>query len=69
VVNNADPLTFLAIRMALVVLLMAVIVAIARPRSSSGGAVRVQCGALDHGVRAGATWFIVVLSIGSVCTG
>ena len=35
VVNNADPLTYLAIRMALVVLLMAVIVAIARPRSSS----------------------------------
>jgi drug/metabolite transporter (DMT)-like permease len=32
VVNNADPLTYLAIRMALVVLLMAVIVAIARPR-------------------------------------
>ena len=31
VVNNADPLTYLAIRMALVVVLMAVICAIARP--------------------------------------
>src|SRR6266513_2910279 len=32
VVNNADPLTYLAIRMALVVGLMAVIAAIARPK-------------------------------------
>jgi drug/metabolite transporter (DMT)-like permease len=32
VVNNADPLTYLAIRMALVVVLMAVIVAVVRPR-------------------------------------
>ena len=31
VVNNADPLTYLAIRMAIVVVLMAVICAIARP--------------------------------------
>ena len=31
VINNADPLTYLAIRMALVVVLMAIIVAIARP--------------------------------------
>ena len=31
VINNADPLTYLAIRMVLVVALMAIIVAIARP--------------------------------------
>ena len=32
VVNNAEPLTYLAIRMALVVVLMAIIAAVARPR-------------------------------------
>ena len=32
VINNADPLTYLAIRMAFVVGLMAIIVAIARPK-------------------------------------
>ena len=31
VINNADPLTYLAIRMALVVVLMAIICAVARP--------------------------------------
>ena len=36
VINNADPLTYLAIRMAIVVGLMAIIVAIARPKWPNG---------------------------------
>jgi drug/metabolite transporter (DMT)-like permease len=51
VVNNADPLTYLAIRMALVVGLMAVIAAIARPKwpDRIGIAHSVVAGILVHG--------------------
>ena len=51
VVNNAEPLTYLTIRMALVVGLMAVIAAIARPKwpDRIGIAHSVVAGILVHG--------------------
>src|SRR5947207_14996423 len=57
VVHNADPLTYLAIRMALVVVLMAVIVAIARPRwrDRLGIAHSAVAGILVHGFYLGGT--------------
>src|SRR5262245_66448994 len=57
VINNADPLTYLAIRMAIVVGLMAVICAIARPlwpnRIEIGQSI--VPGVLVHGIYPGGT--------------
>ena len=57
VVHNADPLTYLAIRMALVVVLMAVIAAIARPKwpDRIGIAHSIVAGILVHGFYLGGT--------------
>src|ERR1700710_717590 len=57
VLHNAEPLTFLAIRMVLVVALMAVIVAIARPRwpDRAGVAHSIVAGLLVHGFYLGGT--------------
>jgi drug/metabolite transporter (DMT)-like permease len=65
VVHNADPLTYLAIRMALVVVLMAVIVAIARPRwpDRIGIAHSAVAGILVHGVYLGGTAIAIAHSI------
>ena len=65
VINNADPLTYLAIRMAIVVGLMAIIVAIARPawpnRTEVGHSI--VAGILVHGVYLGGTAIAISLSI------
>ena len=65
VVNNADPLTYLAIRMALVVVLMAVIVAIARPRwpDRIGIFHSAVAGILVHGFYLGGTAIAIAHSI------
>jgi len=65
VVHNADPLTYLAIRMALVALLMAVIVAIARPQwpDRVGMAHSVIAGILVHGFYLGGTAIAIAHSI------
>src|SRR3954470_16690804 len=65
VVHNADPLTYLAIRMALVVVLMAVIVAVARPRwpDRIGIAHSVVAGILVHGYYLGGTAIAIAHSI------
>src|SRR6476659_6309083 len=65
VVNNADPLTYLAIRRALVVVLMAVIVAIARPRwpDRIGIAHSAVAGILVHGFYLGGTAIAIAHSI------
>ena len=65
VVNNADPLTYLAIRMALVVVLMAAIVAIARPRwpDRVGIAHSAVAGILVHGFYLGGTAIAIAHSI------
>jgi drug/metabolite transporter (DMT)-like permease len=65
VLNNAEPLTYLAIRMALVVALMAVIVAIARPRwpDRTGIAHSVAAGLLVHGFYLGGTAIAIAHSI------
>ena len=65
VVNNADPLTYLAIRMALAVALMAVIVAIARPRwpDRIGIAHSAVAGILVHGFYLGGTAIAIAHSI------
>ena len=65
VVNNADPLTYLAIRMALVVVLMAAIVAIARPRwpDRIGIAHSAVAGILVHGFYLGGTAIAIAHSI------
>ena len=65
VVNNADPLTYLAIRMALVVVLMAVIVAIVRPRwpDRIGVFHSAVAGILVHGVYLGGTAIAIAHSI------
>jgi drug/metabolite transporter (DMT)-like permease len=65
VVHNADPLTYLAIRMALVVLLMAVIVAIARPQwpDRIGVAHSVVAGILVHGFYLGGTAIAIAHSV------
>src|SRR5512140_3783929 len=65
VVHNADPLTYLAIRMALVVGLMAVIVAIARPQwpDRAGIAHSVVAGILVHGFYLGGTAVAIAHSI------
>lgn len=65
VVNNADPLTYLAIRMALVVVLMAGIVAIARPRwpDRIGIFHSAVAGVLVHGFYLGGTAIAIAHSI------
>jgi drug/metabolite transporter (DMT)-like permease len=65
VVHNADPLTYLAIRMALVVSLMAVIVVIARPRwpDRIGIAHSAVAGILVHGFYLGGTAIAIAHSI------
>src|SRR5664279_2590527 len=65
VVNNAEPLTYLTIRMALVVGLMAVIAAIARPQwpDRIGIAHSVAAGILVHGIYLGGTAVAISHSI------
>jgi drug/metabolite transporter (DMT)-like permease len=65
VVHNADPLSYLAIRMALVVAIMAVIAAIARPRwpGRIGVAHSVVAGILVHGIYLGGTAIAIAHSI------
>src|SRR3954462_4594817 len=65
VINNADPLTYLAIRMALVVVLMAVICAVVRPvwpnRPEIGHSI--VAGILVHGFYLGGTAVAISLSL------
>jgi drug/metabolite transporter (DMT)-like permease len=63
--NNAEPLTFLAIRMAVVVALMAVIAAVARPKwpDRFGIAHSVVAGILVHGFYLGGTAVAIAHSI------
>jgi drug/metabolite transporter (DMT)-like permease len=65
VLHNAEPLTYLAIRMALVVVLMAIIAAIARPRwpDRAGIAHSVVAGILVHGFYLGGTAVAISHSI------
>ena len=65
VLHNAEPLTYLAIRMVLVVALMAVIVAVARPRwpDRIGVAHSVVAGILVHGFYLGGTAVAIAHSI------
>jgi drug/metabolite transporter (DMT)-like permease len=65
VVHNADPLTYLAIRMALVVVLMAVIAAIAQPKwpDRIGIAHSIVAGILVHGFYLGGTAIAIAHSI------
>ncbi len=65
VIHNAEPLTYLAIRMALVVGLMAVIAAIARPKwpDRIGVAHSVVAGILVHGFYLGGTAIAIAHSI------
>ena len=65
VVRNADPLTFLAIRMAIVVVLMALICAIARPAWLSRTEIghSIVAGILVHGFYLGGTAVAISLSI------
>ena len=65
VLRDAEPLTYLAIRMAVVVVLMAIIVAVARPRwpDRSGIAHSVVAGLLVHGFYLGGTAVAIAHSI------
>jgi drug/metabolite transporter (DMT)-like permease len=65
VLRDAEPLTYLAIRMALVVALMAILAAIARPRwpDRRGVAHSVVAGILVHGFYLGGTAFAISHSI------
>src|SRR5437588_4670837 len=65
VLNGAEPLTYLAIRMALVVGLMGIIVAIARPRwpDRFGIGHSIVAGILVHGVYLGGTAIAIAHSI------
>jgi drug/metabolite transporter (DMT)-like permease len=65
VINNADPLTYLAIRMAIVVGLMAIIAAIARPKwpDRAGIAHSAVAGILVHGFYLGGTAIAIAHSI------
>src|SRR6202790_571692 len=65
VLHNAEPLTYLTIRMAVVVVLMVIIVAIARPRwpDRSGIAHSVVAGLLVHGFYLGGTAVAIPHSI------
>jgi drug/metabolite transporter (DMT)-like permease len=65
VVHNADPLSYLAIRMALVVAIMALVAAIARPKwpDRAGVAHSVVAGILVHGFYLGGTAIAIAHSI------
>ncbi|KJC62033.1 peptide ABC transporter ATP-binding protein [Bradyrhizobium sp. LTSPM299] len=65
VINNADPLTYLAIRMALVVVVMAVIAAVARPKwpDRIGVVHSAVAGILVHGIYLGGTAIAIAHSI------
>ncbi|MGY3650187.1 drug/metabolite transporter (DMT)-like permease [Bradyrhizobium sp. LM4.3] len=65
VINNADPLTYLAIRMAIVVGLMAIIAAIARPKWPDGIGIAhsAVAGILVHGFYLGGTAIAIAHSI------
>src|SRR3979409_958091 len=65
VLHNAEPLTYLAIRMAVVVGLMAVIAAIARPKwpDRIGIAHSIVAGILVHGFYLGGTAIAIAHSI------
>jgi drug/metabolite transporter (DMT)-like permease len=65
VLNSAEPLTYLAIRMAVVVAIMAVIVAVARPQwpDRHGMAHSVVSGVLVHGFYLGGTAVAIAHSI------
>jgi drug/metabolite transporter (DMT)-like permease len=65
VLNNAEPLTYLAIRMALVVVLMAIIAAVARPRwpDRIGIVHSIVAGILVHGFYLGGTAIAIAHSI------
>src|SRR5580700_3206719 len=65
VLHNAEPLTYLAIRMAVVVALMAVIVAIARPKwpNRPGVGHSIVAGILVHGFYLGGTAVAISHSI------
>src|SRR4030088_95364 len=65
VLHNAEPLTYLAIRMAVVVGLMAIIVAIARPQwpDRSGIGHSLVAGILVHGFYLGGTAVAIAHSI------
>src|ERR1700754_3109232 len=65
VLHSAEPLTYLAIRMALVVALMAIIVAVARPQwpDRIGIAHSVVAGILVHGLYLGGTAIAIAHSI------
>jgi drug/metabolite transporter (DMT)-like permease len=65
VLHNAEPLTYLAIRMALVVVLMAIIAAIGRPQwpDRIGVAHSIVAGLLVHGFYLGGTAVAISLSI------
>jgi drug/metabolite transporter (DMT)-like permease len=65
VIRNADPLTYLAIRMAIVVVLMAIICAIARPKWLSRAEIghSIVAGILVHGFYLGGTAVAISLSI------
>jgi drug/metabolite transporter (DMT)-like permease len=65
VLHNAEPLTYLAIRMILVVALMAIIAAIARPQwpDRTGIAHSVVAGILVHGFYLGGTAIAIAHSI------
>jgi drug/metabolite transporter (DMT)-like permease len=65
VLRDAEPLTYLAIRMAVVVVLMAIIVAIARPQwpDATGMAHSAVAGILVHGIYLGGTAIAISHSI------
>jgi drug/metabolite transporter (DMT)-like permease len=65
VLRDAEPLTYLAIRMAVVVVLMAIIVAVARPTwpDRSGIAHSVVAGILVHGFYLGGTSIAIAHSV------
>src|SRR5215470_5753262 len=65
VIHNADPLTYLAIRMAIVVVLMAIICAITRPTWPNGREIghSLVAGILVHGFYLGGTAVAISLSI------
>src|SRR3954471_8584701 len=65
VLNSAEPLTYLAIRMALVVALMAIVVAVVRPQwpDRIGVAHSAAAGILVHGFYLGGTAIAMAHSI------
>jgi drug/metabolite transporter (DMT)-like permease len=65
VIRNADPLTYLAIRMAIVVVLMGIICVIARPKWLSRAEIghSIVAGILVHGFYLGGTAVAISLSI------